>query len=894
MYQRCLCILLFIAGFVGAHAQCPPNVGFEQGRFTNWDCFKGRVESVGGINVMTLNNSAPTFGHHTITDTADGMFDPYGNFPQTCPYGGGYSVMLGNEQTNKEADGMTYMFTVPTGLDTFVLTFFYAVVLQNPGHAPSEQPRFTVSATDDMNGTVVNCSNYDFVADGGIPGFQISNSDPTVVYKDWTPASLQFVGMGGRNIKLDFRVSDCTRGGHFGYAYIDVSENCSGVLAAAPYCTSSNSLQLSAPYGFQNYTWYNSNFSQVVGNGQSVTLSPPPPNADYFWVDLEPYPGYGCRDTLKALVAPYPSPDTPQGPGDLYYCLDQPSVAIGATATNGNVLLWYTSATGGTGSTSAPVPNTSVVGTQTFWVSQKQLFGCEGPRRAIRVNVFAPVPLTMSVNQDRQCFFGNSFTMTNTTVPIRGAIYWWIYGDGGTDHASAFQPNIHSYLDTGTFQLKLHVTNGGACSGTVVHNVTVIPSPTAVIGGPQAICLGAQAAVLSDSSLAPGSSVSNWWWNIGGSMSTLRHPALPASATGPVPVSLVVTTAEGCRSDTARTTLSVHNRPAAAFSFSGFCDNEPLQLRDQSTQPANTLGETISGWFWSVDGAPLSTLQNPDVVLSGGQRTVRLIVQNNFGCTSDAADSIITLSLHPRIAVMQNDSCAGRPMLFTAQVLSGSVSNWRWNLGAGSITGVTQVRQTYLQAGTRFLQLIATAPDGCRDTIARSLNVYANRAFAGRDTMTAIGEPVQLNAQGDSASTYSWSPADGLTDAAAGNPIALWPSDKRYELYSVDRFGCESRSSITVKRYHGPELYVPAAFTPNADGRNDRLRVRPVGIKTFHYLALYNRNGELLFRTTQSDDGWDGTFRNVALGTQTVIYVTEGTDYRGQKVFRKGTVTLLR
>ncbi|RYY85585.1 MAG: PKD domain-containing protein [Chitinophagaceae bacterium] len=893
MPLRFLCFLVLLFFQLAASAQCPPNIGFEQGGFANWNCSTGDVSNQSGTNVMTLTSTMPTAAHHGLMDSFEITNDPYGEFPVVCPFGGRFSVQLGNDGTGHEADGLSYTFTVPANMDTFTVTFFYAVVLQNPGHIPSEQPRFTVTARNDGTGTIVNCSDFDFVASGVIPGFKNSQVDATVVYKDWTPASLQFAGMAGQTITLDFRVSDCTRGGHFGYAYVDVSDNCTGKLATAPYCPAANALVLNAPYGFDTYTWYNHDFSQVVGNGQSVTLSPPPATSGHYWVSMIPYPGYGCPDTLKAEVTTFPVPPPPSV-RDYHYCLNQISSPLVATALPGHILQWYPSATAAIGSTDAPSPPTNALGQKTYWVTQKQLFGCESQRVPVNVFIRGPFPLTFSVSNDTQCRAGNHFVFTNTSIPIGLSPYYFDFGDGMMAYAAPGQAVSYTYPLAGSYTARLVLRNTGSCNDTVDHPISVVPNPVAIIEGPLSICVGSVGATLSDSSLAPGSSISQWWWSVDGVVSTAAHPPLPASAPGPVPVALVVTTPEGCASDTARAILPVHNRPVAAFDFNGYCANEPLQLSDRSHQPPNTLGEQVSGWLWSADGAPLSNLQHPAVLLPAGTHVVRLLAKNNFGCLSDPADSLVVLAPQPRIALTIDDSCAGRAIAFNAQLVSGSVSDWRWNIGTGWFNGGMQVRQTFLQAGTRSLQLIATAPDGCRDTLRRSLNVYANRAFAGRDTMTAFGEPVQLDAHGDSASTYTWSPVDGLTDPAIANPIALWPADKRYELHSVDRFGCESRTSVLVKRYAGPDLYVPSAFTPNADGRNDRLRVRPVGIKTLHYFSLYNRNGELIYTSARSEDGWDGTYRGVALATQTLIYVTEGTDYRGQKVFRKGTVTLLR
>jgi gliding motility-associated-like protein len=89
-------------------------------------------------------------------------------------------------------------------------------------------------------------------------------------------------------------------------------------------------------------------------------------------------------------------------------------------------------------------------------------------------------------------------------------------------------------------------------------------------------------------------------------------------------------------------------------------------------------------------------------------------------------------------------------------------------------------------------------------------------------------------------------------------------------------------------------LYVPSAFTPNGDGLNDFLKVVPVGIKAFNYLAVYTRHGELVYRTTKPEEGWDGTFKGSKLPTQALVFIVQAVDYTGKPMFKKGTVTLIR
>ena len=141
---------------------------------------------------------------------------------------------------------------------------------------------------------------------------------------------------------------------------------------------------------------------------------------------------------------------------------------------------------------------------------------------------------------------------------------------------------------------------------------------------------------------------------------------------------------------------------------------------------------------------------------------------------------------------------------------------------------------------------------------------------------------------------YTWSPSTGLNHSDIEKPIATYDRDQLYKLYTVTEKGCKKQSQVLIKRYAGPELYVPDAFTPNNDGVNDRLKVIPTGIQSFGFLAVYNRWGQLIYRTTNYLEGWDGTIQRREIKPETFVYVVQATDYKGRPMHRKGTVILLR
>lgn len=306
-----LCLLLVT--FAAFAQSCPTNISFEDGTFTNWKCYAGNIARSG---VITLGAAVPAVpGRHTmIKNSSPQSRDPYGNFPVNCPNGSNYSIQLGNSTGGAQAESVSYTYTIPADKNNFEIAYYYAVVLQTPGHQPFEQPAFTASITDISTGTVLSngspssyksdlsCGNHVFTASAGLAGFQTSAVDRNVVYKDWAPVVINLVGYAGHTIKMDFTTNDCVYSAHFGYAYLDFNDICDpnydGLIVGNKFCSGSNSMVLTAPAGFQSYAWYTGDLATPLGSDKSLKLDPLPADGTKYALIVTPYPGLGCIDTF--------------------------------------------------------------------------------------------------------------------------------------------------------------------------------------------------------------------------------------------------------------------------------------------------------------------------------------------------------------------------------------------------------------------------------------------------------------------------------------------------------------------------------------------------------------------------------------------------------------------
>ena len=252
--------LFFIVQSFNVKAQCPPNIDFEMGDFTGWECWIGVPTLSGGANkIVWVPNApvAPIPGRHTMltSNPGDGN-DFWGTFPKNCPNGSGHSIQLGSDTLtvpNPKAQGVSYTFTIPPGQNEFNLIYHYAIILRLPAHPIEEMPRFEITIDNLTDNTPLPCPMLPFIPANGLPGFFNSPFDTTVKCKNWSAASIKLNNLAGKTIRIFFKTATCIPSGHFGYAYIDLNSQCSSAFTGATFCPDDTSVNVTAPFGYQDY-----------------------------------------------------------------------------------------------------------------------------------------------------------------------------------------------------------------------------------------------------------------------------------------------------------------------------------------------------------------------------------------------------------------------------------------------------------------------------------------------------------------------------------------------------------------------------------------------------------------------------------------------------------------
>jgi gliding motility-associated-like protein len=190
---------------------------------------------------------------------------------------------------------------------------------------------------------------------------------------------------------------------------------------------------------------------------------------------------------------------------------------------------------------------------------------------------------------------------------------------------------------------------------------------------------------------------------------------------------------------------------------------------------------------------------------------------------------------------------------------------------------------------------VATSAAGCSDTGFVSVNINQfNIQLTTPGSQVISGSTVQL--QTFSPSSYevlSWTPSVLFSNQKAKTQTITIDSSINIMVVGQSPQGCKDSAIVSIIASSLDDIYIPSAFTPNGDGKNDLFRVLGGNIQSLE-MKIFNRWGELIFSTQERAKGWDGTFAGKEQPGAVYVYVLSATLRNGKKVSKKGTVTLLR
>jgi gliding motility-associated-like protein len=484
----------------------------------------------------------------------------------------------------------------------------------------------------------------------------------------------------------------------------------------------------------------------------------------------------------------------------------------------------------------------------------------------------------------KKCVF-EPITFYDSTTSFAGVTKrYWNFGDGSPIDSVNINP-VHIYTTPGQYNVILRVKGLDGCEETITQIVNIGAKPNAGFSY-TSNCATLTVQFTDTSRITPGT-INSWYWNFSSisQTSTQQSPSVVCTAPGPLNVQFVVTSSQGCSSDTLNTVINVAALPTVSFSaLNAVCATTPaFGLSGGSPVTATGIG---TGVYSGIGVTSATGIFNPSVA-GVGTHTITYTYTEVGGCSSSATQTITVnasqnASINPVATLCLNDNNL---------VLSANPSGGVFSGNGTDATG--NFNPTAAGVGTQTITYsVPSDPCVIDGTISIVVNPIPSNVSAGPSFSIVVGGGVNLQASG-SANNYTWTPSIGLSNPSILSPFANPQQTTVYTLTAENSFGC-SYSDTMVVTVNAPCLDPAKIFTPNNDGLYDKWVVFNSNCISKVEANVYNRWGGLVYHSDDYRNTWDGSYKNKTLPDATYYYVLNIVDNNGIKYTKKGSVTIMR
>lgn len=326
------------------------------------------------------------------------------------------------------------------------------------------------------------------------------------------------------------------------------------------------------------------------------------------------------------------------------------------------------------------------------------------------------------------------------------------------------------------------------------------------------------------------------------------------------------------------------------------CDPEELEINADSPTAVTYIWRDGEG---NVIGEGPSLTYTPQI-----DEVITVTVEDEFGCEVTRSVAVeffkVTFTIDGT-----NPACLGDEV--TIEVGSPDEDNviqYLWESHPSILTDLDEKRITVSPSETTTYNVQIAYEDGCILEASYTLNVFLfpdDLGVVAENDTILVGESTELCVEFNPNYMYDWQPEEFILGPNDGNCIQTedLEEDVEFTVLITDITGCETefQSTVTVAdlRCDEPYIFVPNFFSPNGDNVNDILRVRiyePFLVEM--EFVIYNRWGQEIFRTTDVNQGWDGTFNGEEMTTDAYGYYLRVNCIDGETFNKSGSVNLVR
>ena len=795
------------------------------------------------------------------------------------------SIRIGNCQTGAEAEGLYYTMTVRQ--TNALMTLYFAMVVQAPGHGYSQDPTFCIrvcrntgtaanpvwTPISDTMSYFVSSTNLTNNQDGW---HQIGSGSSAIWWREWKKVSINLMKYYLQKVRVEVYMGDCSQHGHYGYGY--VAGDCQPVsiqTSGCPAGSASRVQTLTAPSGLEGYVWYRSD-----NDGLDIpNEANPPSNINFRRISSN------SGNTSNNYVYDCTVPD--------FYC----NAGTSAGQYTNNMVFRCDM-------------QSRMNPTQPYWTP-------------VYVRVINDKPM-MSIDTAKNC--DSWLQLTNQSyVPgdLTGcdtSISEWTFYDGSDTLSPVLARDTgaiveYEYEDGGRYAVKVRSFNrlDHTCYTDSVYVVRVLGRPTPVMGvSEHELCEGERATMTDNT---PGSVKRDWIVHSGNRHDTIlegdrnfirgfenySNVVEMRTYNGLWYADTVYTNVRHWCYKSAFDTIHIFTHPELEVTGdSVVCKGDKTAIHVSTP----TEGCTYK-WYRQLNGStPVGSGDYLRVAPYADTSKYYVKVTSPQGCT--AWDSVRAFLVIPTLRVDRNVICAGEQVTLT----SGAADHYSWSaspadpgltaqldsLGNGPSMVVVRPKTTTVYS------LVGHGTNGCSATpLTETIDVHPLPvARVSYDPLFVDSDNPVVTFSDVSSYGYTtqWyfpnenGPIDGTPYTYDFGEVS---DDSVYvTLVSANDLGCTDtlnfRLPVTLFTYYAPNI-----FTPSRPDNNTFSLFTQNEMEHFH-VHIYDRKGRLMYTSDDLHFAWDGTTMDGTPCPQGV-YVYVATYRRPNTediVTQKGAITLVR
>ena len=334
----------------------------------------------------------------------------------------------------------------------------------------------------------------------------------------------------------------------------------------------------------------------------------------------------------------------------------------------------------------------------------------------------------------------------------------------------------------------------------------------------------------------------------------------------------------------------------------------PLEVTVDLTNHNNSIinNDNISQVDWFYD----DTLTNPIITptnFTASNATYFILAINPKSMCTNTAKVKFLVNFTPQVSFTSSKVCEGFRTSFSNNTISlGDTTNPKtvWNFSNGTFSNLFSPEYIFMDPGIHTVSLTVSNNKKCTEFYTANIEVFANpiASFSmNPNPTTMINSTVNFTNESilfTTVDTFKWN-FGGISSSLLQDPTYSFSEDTIgkhvINLEVTDQNGCKNSSNKILTILGSSGFYMPSAFSPNGDGLNDVFIPNGFGIldKGYRFL-IFNRWGDLIFESNNQNIGWDGTFKDTSLQTETYVWKLHFLDFEEISHSKVGRFNLVK